>query len=83
MLLLEAGSKRGVAGISVLGPELFNIFCNDLEEGIDVSLINFAGDTKLWGSLTMLKDRTAIQRYPDRLEEGDKKNLVKYDRDKY
>lgn len=50
---------------------------------MDSNLTKFAGDTKLWGPLTMFKDRTAIHRYPDKLEEGAKNNLVKYNRDKY
>ena len=32
---------------SVLGPHLFTIYINDLEEGTEGTVANFAGDTKI------------------------------------
>lgn len=56
---------------------LFNIFMNDLDKGMECTLLVFANDIKLGGTVSVLKGRAATQRDLGRLEEMACRNLTK------
>ena len=82
---LSSSWKEVTSGVlqgSVLGPVLFNIFINDLDEVIEGIFIKFADDTKLGGVANTPEERSTIQSDLDRLEEWAINNKMNFNPEK-
>ena len=67
------GVKSGVPQGSVLGPLLFLIYINDIDEGVASGLLKFADDTKIFGVVANNEDIKKLQ--------GDLINLCRWSKD--
>ncbi|CAM5119150.1 unnamed protein product [Natator depressus] len=72
----------GVPQGSVLGPILFNLFINDLEEGVNRGLAKFADDTKLLKIVKTKADCEELQKALTKLSDWATKWQMKFHVDK-
>ena len=73
----------GVPQGSVLGPLLFLIFIDDIDELVMSKCSKFADDTKLFNQVVNLEDRSIIQSDVDKLDSCGKDWAMSYNVDKY
>ncbi|XP_073516627.1 uncharacterized protein [Phyllobates terribilis] len=82
---VSSGCVRVTSGVpqgSVLGPILFNIFINDLVEGLHSKIAIFADDTKLCKVVNTDEDRAQLQEDLDKLGSWAKKWQMGFNADK-
>ena len=64
---------NGVPQVSVLGPPLFLIYINDLDDDITSKVLTFADDTKVFRKIKSAADRQQLQDDLNKLSEWSEK----------
>jgi hypothetical protein len=72
----------GVPQGSVLGPELFKIFINDLPSALQVDCLLYADDVKLWAEVSPKDDADELQLALDRLHRWSSEWLLPVNKEK-
>lgn len=61
-----------------MGPMLFNIFINHIDDEIECTLSKYADETKLSGGVDTIERRNSIWRDLDTLGRWAQKNLIRF-----
>ena len=61
-----------------MGPLLFTIFINDLEDNVKNRVLKFADDSKLWGRVGSIEERMSLQKDLDILGEWSIRNKMPF-----
>lgn len=65
---------------SILGPVLFTIFIDDINDATECTLCKFDDDTKLSGVTDKAERRDAVQRDLDKFEKWAPVNLIRFNK---
>jgi ribonuclease P/MRP protein subunit RPP40 len=78
-----ANVSSGVPQGSVLGPLLFMIYINDIDNGIASKILKFADDTKLFRQVGTAEDTANLKNDLDKLVGWSKEWLMLFNVEKY
>jgi len=81
MVKLDISMEWGSTG-SVLGPLLFLLFINNLDEGINSNILKFADDTKIFKEVRNSTDCNQLQADLDKLVLWTQKRQTEFNVDK-